>query len=233
MRVITGAHRDTPVDHLLAETQLLSVKDSLELSCKKFLANVYTLGHPSHSVVKLETGQRKGRKGGIIHTLQSRYKESIVPYLNDDIMLESNYKKSIKDIHTKAVEASKRFLVNGVLGGPPPDVHPSEKSLPRVSQTTLCQLRCDNCICLETYKLKAGTANDDLCSMCRGAPHTSSHLFVCPASPTDLNFIDIWKRPREAVDYLKSLASFNHLPPNRPYPRPPPQLPPVARGAPI
>jgi hypothetical protein len=86
MRVITGAHRDNPVTILLAETQLLSVKDSLELSCKQFLANAYTVGHPSHSVVKLETGQRKGRKGGIIHTLQSRFKESIVPYLNDDVM---------------------------------------------------------------------------------------------------------------------------------------------------
>jgi hypothetical protein len=77
-----------------------------------------------------------------------------VPYLKDDIKPESDYKKSIRDIHTKTVEASERALVNIILGGPPPDIHPWEKSLPRLSQRTLCQLRCDKCICLETYKLK-------------------------------------------------------------------------------
>jgi hypothetical protein len=118
MRIITGAHRNTPVDHLHAETRLLPIKDSLNLGCRQFLENDYQRGHPSNSVVRQSSGQRPGRKSGVVHTLQSRYKELIQPYLTDDAMLELNYKKLIKDMHTKTVEKGKRVLVNPILGGP-------------------------------------------------------------------------------------------------------------------
>jgi hypothetical protein len=213
MRVITAAHSNTPIDHLHAETKLLPVRDSLELNCKQFLANALTIGHPSHSVVQLPSNQRPGRKS-IVHTLQSRYRDAVEPYLTNGIMLESNYKKAIKDMHTKQVEKSRRSITNDILGRHPPDVHLLERSLPRISQRTLCQLRCDKCICLETYKLSIGIAADDLCPICCGEPHTSHHLFNCPASPTNLNFLDLWKRPHDAVNYLRTLASFDHLPRN-------------------
>jgi hypothetical protein len=93
--------------------------------------------------------------------------------------------------------------------------------MPCISQRSLCQLRCDMCICLETYKVTIGTAPYSLYPICRSAPHTSKHFFDCPASPTDLNFLDLWKHPCEALAYLRALASFNNLPPNPSFQHPP------------
>jgi hypothetical protein len=163
LRVVTGAHCNTPVGHIYAETKMLKVSESLFLSCRQFLANMFETGHPSNSVVRLPTGSGPGRKDGIVHTLQSRFKESIEPYLTDEVMLGINYKKSVKDMHTKTVEASKHALVNSVLGSPLPDIDPSESSLPRISQRTLCQLRCDKCVCLGNCKETIGTASHNLC----------------------------------------------------------------------
>jgi hypothetical protein len=235
MRTITGAHKYSSTNHLLADAELLSVSESLELSCRQFLFSAFRVDHPSHTTVNFQTGQCIGRKGGIVHTLQSRYKESVEQYLTDGVVPEAEYKKIIKDIHTKTVEASKKSLINNVLGGLPPAIHISERSLPRLSRRTLCQLREDKCIGLETYKYKIGTAPDDLCPLCCGDSHTSQHLFECPASPTNLSFHDLWKRPRsarEAVNFLRTLDSFDHLSPNPPYPRPPAEPPPATTGMP-
>jgi hypothetical protein len=72
MRVITGAHQMADTDHLLAETEILPVDEQLGLACKKFFASAHRRDHPSHSIVKLHSGDRPGR-GDIIHTQQSRY----------------------------------------------------------------------------------------------------------------------------------------------------------------
>jgi hypothetical protein len=53
IHLMTGAHQMADVDHLLAETELLSVKDHLGLICKQFLVSAYRVDHPSHKVIKL------------------------------------------------------------------------------------------------------------------------------------------------------------------------------------
>jgi hypothetical protein len=72
MRTITGAHRNSSQDHLLAETKLLPNSENLNLICSQFLASASRADHPSHSTIKLPTGARPGRKG-VVHTLQSRF----------------------------------------------------------------------------------------------------------------------------------------------------------------
>jgi hypothetical protein len=121
LRIVTGAHRNSSTDQLLAETQMLSVKDQLNLICSQFLASAFRESHPSLSIVKLPTGDRRGRKGGIVPTFQSRFKEFIEPYLVDDVIPEALYKKTLKALHTSIVEKSKRSLINCMLGGPPPE----------------------------------------------------------------------------------------------------------------
>jgi hypothetical protein len=69
MRMITEAHRMADTDHLLAETEMLPVDEQLGLACKQFLASAHRCHHPSHSIVKLHSGDRPDR-GDIIHTLQ-------------------------------------------------------------------------------------------------------------------------------------------------------------------
>jgi hypothetical protein len=69
MRVITGAHLMEDTDHLLAETNLLSIKHHLGLVCKQFLASAYREDHPYQ---QLPTGTMPGRKE-IVNILQSKY----------------------------------------------------------------------------------------------------------------------------------------------------------------
>ena len=230
MRVITGAHQMADTDHLLAETDMLPVDEQLGLACKQFLASAHRRDHPSHSVVKLHSGVRPNRKD-IIHTLQSRYLDTIEPFLNEDgVLPKIAYKRCINGIHTSVVSSCKQKLVNKVLGTVPPDIDPSESTLPRRSRTTLTQLRSLHCNNLKSYQAKIGTSQDDICPICREAPHTTRHLFECPAAPTNLSVLDLWKKPQEAADFLRTLPDFNHLPVNPPLPPPPPEPPPAARG---
>jgi hypothetical protein len=136
------------------------------------------------------------------------------PYLRDGVLPKSLYKETIKDIHTKVVTESKRKLINKVLGRAPPDIDPSEMSLPRLTRSTLSQIRSKYCNKLKTYQAKIGSFPDNICPVCRGAPHTTKHLFDCPAAPTNIEVLSLWKSPHGAADFLRSLPSFDHLPPN-------------------
>jgi hypothetical protein len=130
MCIITGTHKMSLQDHLLAESQLLPVSAHLNLTCAQFLAIASCADHPSHATVNLPTGSCKSRKG-IVHTLQSRFGEVIQPFLRDGVLPPANLKKTLKQMHTSAVDKNKRKLVSKFLGGPPPDIDPSESTLPQ------------------------------------------------------------------------------------------------------
>jgi hypothetical protein len=220
MRVITGAHKSTSVDHLLAETELLPVSEHLGLICKQFLASVSHRSHPNHATVQQQTGVCKGRKK-MVHTLQSQFGDTVRPFLTDGVLPEISYKKTIDAIHFKFVAENKSKLVNKVLGVAPPEIHPSETSFLRRSRTTLCQLRSGECNKLKNYQVKIGTANNDICSACRGATYTSEHLFNCTSSPT------VRLLPSFAPSHLSLTSLLTHS-----RPRPPPEPLPLARGGP-
>jgi hypothetical protein len=128
MRVITGDHKMASRDHLLAETQLLPVKEHLKLICMQFLASASQIDHPSNQVIKLQSGERKGRKKKI-HTLQSRFGHAVDPYPTDGVLPEANYKKTISALRTSVVAAYKRSLTCNLLGTPPRDINPIEATL--------------------------------------------------------------------------------------------------------
>jgi hypothetical protein len=99
MRTITGNHKMASEDHLLAETQLLSLKEHLKLICMQLLASASRIDHPSESVIRMPTGKRKGRTEKI-HMLQLRFGYAIDPFLKDGILPEADYKKTINSLHT-------------------------------------------------------------------------------------------------------------------------------------
>jgi hypothetical protein len=106
---ITGGHKVTSREHLLAETNFLPVAKHIEMICAQFLASAYREEHPSHKIILLPTGNRLGRKG-VIHTLQSRFNHCVEPYLKDGILPPSSLKQTQKAIHTATVAACKRTL---------------------------------------------------------------------------------------------------------------------------
>jgi hypothetical protein len=202
MHVITGAHKMASRDHLLAEMQLLPISTHLELTCAQFLASASCVNHPSHAIVNLPSGNRSGRKGGIVHTLQSRFGSVVQPYLRDGVLPRAKLKRILNSIHTSIVDKTKRSLTSKLLRRPPLDIDPTEAKLPHRSRVTVGHLRSTYCKNLKDFQKTLGISPDDICPACRGAPHSAEHIFNCPAFPTDLAVLDLWKRPRKASSFL-------------------------------
>ena len=73
---------------------------------------------------------------------------------------------------------------------------------------------------------------DPLCPDYQIENASVSHLFDCPAHPTQLTPSDLWTQPYEVARFLNSIPAFSHLPTIGPPPqrrqrrRPPPEPPP-------
>jgi hypothetical protein len=229
MRLATGCHKATPISHLYAECKMMLVLERLSMLCSQFLANCLRPTHPSNSIVLLPPGPRKNAKNcPMKETLSSRFLATVDLHLRGGIVPTGLYNKIEDEIHTAAV---RNFLAsaspNEVLGVKPPEIDPSEQSLPRAYRTVLSQLRGDKCSTLRSYMHYIKATDDDTCPNCQSAPHTPLHLFSCSAMPTVLTFWDLWRHPVVVAVFLESHPSFNHLPPLPPRrPRPPPEPPP-------
>jgi hypothetical protein len=107
MRTITGAHEMASQEHRLAQCRFLPDAAELDLACSQFLASTLGTTRLSNSTINKPTGTRPGRKG-IIHTLQSRFRHVVSPFLNDDgVLPEIVYKHTINAIHTATVTKNK------------------------------------------------------------------------------------------------------------------------------
>ena len=103
---------------------------------------------------------------------------------------------------------------NNVLLGPPLDVDPSERVLPRPYRS-MPQLRLGYCSRLQYYLHRVGRAPSAACSDCGSALHTTEHLFFCPSSPTDLIPADLWTAPLQESLFISSTPSFADVLPFR------------------
>ena len=219
LRTATGCVRMSSIAHLHAESLVLPVHDHLSLLSSQFLARTLVPSHPSHHITTAFSGPRR-----IKHTLQSRFHDSVAPFLINNSLPSDSYKDTIKSLHTSAVAATLAARPNNrVLSAVAPPIAEEERSLPRPHRSTLAQLRSGFCPALKSYLERVGRAQDDRCPSCLGAPHTTSHLFACPSHPTTLGVRDLWDRPCLTTKFLVSLPFFDFLPPLvRPPPEPPP-----------
>ena len=218
LRIATGCVKMTDPHHLHTETQTLPINDHLSLLCSQFLARTLIPSHPSHPFTTAPSGPRNIR-----HTLQSRFHPAVAPYLSNGALPPTQYKPTLKALHSSAVLSSiDSRNSNRVLSTQPPTISDEESSLPRPHRTTLSQLRSGFCPALKSFQLRVGRAPDDLCPSCSISPQTTSHLFSCPAHPTSLSVEDLWTRPVQASSFISSLPFFNLPPLARPPPEPPP-----------
>ena len=228
MRLITGCHKASSIDHLLTESKLMPVAEHLSMLCAQFLASCLRPTHPSYETVKIPTGPRTNASGRPMkETLQSKFSATISPFLEAEggTIHDISYGRVKVAIHAASVRDSiNRLKPNPVLGAKAPEVHAYELSLSRIYQTTLAQLHSNKCASLQSYKHFIKSAADDSCPECLSAPHTTSHIFSCCAYPTPLTKWDLWYKPVEAAEFIADLPSFDHLPPLNPQlPRPPPE----------
>ncbi len=83
-----------------------------------------------------------------------------------------------------------------------PNVNESEKSLPRGARSILAQLSSSYSSKLNSYLSRIDPNIEDKCPDCGGSPHTTQHLFSCPAKPTSLTVSSLWNKPVEAARFL-------------------------------
>ena len=232
LRLITGSHNASSIDHLHSETQIIPVGRHLHMLSAQYLARALNPSHPSHHLVVTPPppGQRKLKE-----TLRSKCIDSVRPFLQDGVVGAGRVREALREIHTGAVsDAISSYSPNRVLGVAPPDIDGSEAELPRLTRCVLSQLRSGHCARLNTFKFKIGSSITDLCPDCDAAAHDTGHLFACPANPTALTVRDLWERPCDAASFLSSTSPFLDLSPPPPPPppspghrrRPPPELPP-------
>ena len=218
LRISTGCVKMSPIDHLHAETLTLPVHNHLSLLCSQFLTRALLPSHVSHPIVTTLPAPRTKKS-----TLQSKFLPDVAPYTVGGIIPPDAYKSTIKSLHTGAVaRAIASRSPNKVLLAPPPVVAEEEKLLPRRHRSVLSQLRSGYCSFLDSFLERVGRAPDSLCPSCRGAPHTTSHIFSCPSHPTPLSVGDLWKRPGPTTDFLSTLPFFDLPFVSRPPPEPPP-----------
>jgi hypothetical protein len=131
LRLITGCHQASSVDHLHREVGILPVGIRLDMLCKQFLVSALRRAHPSHEVVLRPPGPRKNSKGRPMkETLSSKYLSSVDHFLSDGIMSEVSYKRTLKTIHSDTVSHVKSIQgINPLLGCRPPPVSASEQRL--------------------------------------------------------------------------------------------------------
>ena len=104
-------------------------------------------------------------------------------------MDEATYKASLETIYTHCVgKAIANLEINKVPHAPAPEIHPSETLLARKTRTTLAQLRSGYSTTLNSFlhRIKPALYTTDSCPKCGQSPHTTAHLFNCPADPADV-----------------------------------------------
>jgi hypothetical protein len=197
LRIATGCHGMTSIDHLHQESKVLDVRRHAELLADQYLLSCHRLIHPCHHLSVEPDPPRAMKK-----TIWSNRGE--IAHLVNGAFDDQMYRNGLRTLHTEAVERAKTALApNRVLGGPAPPVAASEKTLPRRARTTLAQLRSGFCRLLNSYQHRITRgATPDICPSCRGTPHDVAHLFNCAARPTTLTPTDLWSNPRDVARFL-------------------------------
>ena len=198
LRIATGCHRMSGIDHLHTEAEMLKVREHSGLLSAQYLARCLEPGNVWHPITTRAIPERQMKE-----TLYTRHRNTVEP-----MVVNSDRKATLQALHTAAVvNAVQCHERNVVLDGRPPPISKSEKELTRKERSTLAQLRSGYCRLLGSYKSRIKDANLDVCADCGTTPPNVKHLFVCPAHPTTLIPSDLWSRPTDAVRELSYLEA--------------------------
>ncbi|MCP4055272.1 MAG: reverse transcriptase family protein [Mesoflavibacter sp.] len=201
LRIATGCHLMTDIDHLHHETKVMKVKPHCDMLSQQFLLATQRPDHPNRIDLTAPPPPRQMKKT-LASTFGDKIKRISVPDISDD-----QYKKRLKDVHTSCVrDQILNMAPNKVLQATPPKISETEKTLPRTTRTTLAQLRSGYSNYLNSYKARISQNQpdpvSDLCPLCNAESHTTTHLFSCPNNPTTLTVRDLWSKPLEAARFL-------------------------------
>ena len=170
LRIATGCHKMSSVDHLHTEADMLKVREHSELLSAQYLARCLEPGNVCHPITTRAAPERRMKQ-----TLYTKHRNTVEP-----MMVKNDRKATLQALHTDAVDKAVRSQErNVVLDGRPPPISSSEKELSRRERSTLTQLRSGHCRLLGSYKSRIKKdASLNVCSDCGTSPHDVTHLFT-------------------------------------------------------
>ena len=188
LRISTGCHKMSSVDHLHTEATMLKVKEHSELLSAQYLARCLKPENVNFSITTRESPKRMMKE-----TIFTRHRSAV-----ELLMITKDRKTTLQAIHTMAVNQAVTSLGRNI----------SEKELTRKERTTLAQHRSGHYRFLGSYQSrisKDGSLN--VCADCGKTPHDVKHLFNCPAHPTTMTPSDLWNRPVDTIRELNYLEA--------------------------
>jgi hypothetical protein len=195
LRIATGCTKMSPIPHLHCETEILPVKEHNTMLADQFYASCLDSNHPNHDLTTFE------RPRPMKNTLRSFSKDRVNRASTH--FPQGPIRRIHQQIHTSTVQNTiNNFPINSLLGTRPPRISKSEKKLPRISRTTLSQLRSGYCSALNSYRNRLDPLIPNNCPNCNRTPHDPHHLFICPSFPTTLKPVDLWTNPRLISEQL-------------------------------
>jgi hypothetical protein len=199
LRTITGCHRNSAIQHLHHETQLLPVREHSHMLATQFLAKMKHPQHPLRSLCDRAAPPRNRKPSLSTHYGEQfdNAKTALPQNERDDF----NTKAIVKQIHTQAVDQYiSNMQPNRILGQQPPPISIDEQQLPRISRCRLAQMRSGFCVQLADYKHRLDTNHSPICPDCSREDQDVLHVFRC--RPTPLTVEDLWRRPIETAHFL-------------------------------
>ena len=140
LRIATGCHKKSSIDHLHTEEEMLKVKEHSELLSAQYLARCLEPGNLCHPITTRATPERQMKE-----TLYTRHRNTVEP-----MMVKNDRKATLQALHTaavvKAVQCHER---NVVLHGRPPPISNYEKELTRKERSTKIRILYTPCLLQE------------------------------------------------------------------------------------
>ena len=199
LRIITGSHKMSSIDHIHSETKMLQVEDHLNLLSAQYLVQFLDTENVCHHITKMDLPPREMKE-----TIFTRHYQTVLP------LLANNRKDTLQALHTSFVNtAIGNMKDNRVLNSRPPSINDEETILQRRQRTTQSQLRSGHCKLLNSYKNRLKLSDSSRCPDCGMDPQDVPHLFDCVAHPNDLSPVNLWDKPIETIRELSFLDPGN------------------------
>ena len=199
LRTITGSHKMSSIDHLHSETQMLLVRDYLNLFSAQSLVHCLDTENVCYHITTMDHPLREMKE-----TVFTRHNQTVVP------LLANTKKASLQAIHTSFVNTAIENMTNNrVLNFRPPPINGEETLLLRRQRTTLSQLRSGHCKLLNSYKKRLKQSDFSRRPDCGMDPQDIPHLFDCVAHHNDLSPVNLWDKPIEPIQELSFLDPGN------------------------
>ena len=195
LKTATGCFASTSSDHLHQETKVLPIRDHATMLTEQYILAMHLPGHPGQKHLDRPPPQRDMKTTA--HKLIPNVRQCL------PIIDKTTLKKGLKRLHTNTVrKAINGYQNNRVLKTRPPEINKNEYRLKRRTRTYLAQLRSGFSKKVNDYNSRINPEINNVCPDCNATPHDVTHLFNCPAHPTLLKPIDLWKKPADAANFL-------------------------------